>query len=164
VGRLLEDVCTFKRVPRSFLLRMRNVSDKILEKIRTHISCSVIFGFENREFYEIMLKKSVEQGRPQITKRRMLIACWIPTATNTQSGCVILYLLLFHCTNRFTYASQCYVMPTLPVLIPLSGSDHKKHNGLKIMEIFGSVIVIQTLYNPYPWLSGETSSFCCIEL
>ena len=30
----------------------------------------------------------VERGRPQMTIWRMLIACWIPKATNTHSGCV----------------------------------------------------------------------------
>jgi hypothetical protein len=36
-----------------------------------------------------MWKNIIEQGRPQMTVRRMRIACWIPKATNTRSECVI---------------------------------------------------------------------------
>jgi hypothetical protein len=34
--------------------------------------------------------KSVEWGRPQMTIRRTRNASWIPKATNTRTGCVIL--------------------------------------------------------------------------
>jgi len=54
---------------------------KVLEKIRTHISCSVT--------YEIMWKNVVVPGRPQKTIWHMCIACWIPKATNTLSEYVI---------------------------------------------------------------------------
>ena len=37
-----------------------------------------------------MLENIVDRGWPQMTIRRMRIACWIPKATNTHSGCVIL--------------------------------------------------------------------------
>ena len=46
--------------------------------------------FENRAFYEVMWNNFVERGRPQMTIWRMRIACWIPKATNTHSGCVVL--------------------------------------------------------------------------
>jgi hypothetical protein len=36
--------------------------------------------------YEIMWKNIVKPGRPQMTIRRMCIACWVPKATNTHSG------------------------------------------------------------------------------
>ena len=44
---------------------MRNVSDKIVEKIKTHILCSMNFFFflENHVFYEIMWKNIVEAGQ-----------------------------------------------------------------------------------------------------
>ena len=41
---------------------------KVVEKIKTHILCSVTFFFENRAVYEIMLKNLVEPERPRITK------------------------------------------------------------------------------------------------
>jgi hypothetical protein len=40
------------------LLVIRNVSDKIVEKIKTHILCSMPF-FENRAFYKIMWKNII---------------------------------------------------------------------------------------------------------
>jgi hypothetical protein len=48
------------------------------------------FFFEDRAFDEIMWKKFVERGMPQMTILRMRIACWIPKATNTHTGYVII--------------------------------------------------------------------------
>jgi hypothetical protein len=50
---------------------------KVVENIETQISCSANFLFENRTVYEIMWKNIKQQGRPQLTKRRMLITCCI---------------------------------------------------------------------------------------
>jgi hypothetical protein len=41
-----------------------------------------------------MWENSVEADRPQMTIWRMRIACWVPKATDTHSGCVILIALL----------------------------------------------------------------------
>ena len=75
-------------ISRSILLVMRNVSNKFVEKIKTHF----IFNnfFPNVAVYEIMWKNIVEPGRLQMTKWRMRIVCWIPKATNTHSKYVIL--------------------------------------------------------------------------
>ena len=59
-----------------------------VEKIKRRILFSIIFSFENRTFYEIMWKSIVQPGRPQMTIRRMRIACWIPKATNTHTQVV----------------------------------------------------------------------------
>ena len=61
---------------------MRNISDKVLEKIKTHILYSVTFS-EIGAFYEIVWKNFVEWSRPEMTICGMRIACWIPKATNT---------------------------------------------------------------------------------
>ena len=58
---------------------------KVVEKIKTHILCSVIFSSENRAVYEKMWKNAVEQGRPQMTIWRMRFAFWIPKATDTHT-------------------------------------------------------------------------------
>jgi len=71
------------------LLRMRNVSDKIVEKIKTHLLCSMTL-FDNRTVNEIMWKNIVEPDRPQKTLWRMRIACLISKAKKTYSKCVIL--------------------------------------------------------------------------
>jgi len=68
---------------------MRNISHKIVEKIKTHILYSVTFFIYNCVVYEIMCKNILEQARPWMKIRRMCIACWIPNATNTRSEYVI---------------------------------------------------------------------------
>jgi hypothetical protein len=45
---------------------MRNVLEKIVDKIKTHVLCSVTF-FENHAVYEIMSKNLVEPEGPQVT-------------------------------------------------------------------------------------------------
>jgi len=52
-GTLHEDKYTFMIIFRSFLLRIRDISDKIVDKIKTNVLCSVTF-FENHAVYEIM--------------------------------------------------------------------------------------------------------------
>jgi hypothetical protein len=103
-------------ISRSFHLRMRNVSDKIVEKIKTHILYSVTFFRMSCFLYEIVWKNIVEAGRPQMTMWCMRITCWTPKATNTHTQ-VVLYLLFFHSNNGCTNAPQCYVIRTLPVLL-----------------------------------------------
>ena len=109
------DICTFLIVSRSFLLRMRNVSDKSCrENQNTHFVFSNIFFLKNRAVYEIMWgKNTTERGKPQMTIWRMRIACWIPKATNTRIQ-VVYYSLLSHYNNGCTDVPQCYVIRTLP--------------------------------------------------
>jgi hypothetical protein len=60
---------------------MKNVSDKVVEKIKTHILFSVTF-FENYAV-ELMWKNIVEWGRPHDNIiQHMCITCWIPQVTN----------------------------------------------------------------------------------
>ena len=68
------------------VLRMRNVGDKTVEKVKTHILFPKIYiFFLNRAIYEIILKNIGELDRPRLTIWPMNIACWIPKATNTHS-------------------------------------------------------------------------------
>jgi len=76
-------------IARWILFRMRGVWTKVVDKVKTHILCSITF-FKNRAVYEILWKNTVQQSRPQMTIWHMHIACWIPTATNTRSEYVIL--------------------------------------------------------------------------
>jgi hypothetical protein len=46
---------------------MKNISDKTVEKIKTHVLGSVIILSSNRAVYEIMWKNMVEPDRPQMT-------------------------------------------------------------------------------------------------
>jgi hypothetical protein len=68
-----------------------------------------------------MWKNIVERGRPQMTKWRMRIACWVTKATDTHTVDVI--LLLSYRKNGYANAPQCYVLSTqllLCVLLSLS--------------------------------------------
>ena len=47
---------------------MRNVLNKVVEKIKTHILCSITFS-DNRTVYEIMSKTIVETEKPQMTSQ-----------------------------------------------------------------------------------------------
>ena len=49
-----------------FFLEWKMLKAKFLDKVETHILCSLIF-FLNRDFYQIMWKNIVEQSRPQVT-------------------------------------------------------------------------------------------------
>ena len=65
---------------------MKNVSDKRVEKIKTHILCSTTFFFcENRAVYEIMWSPA-----GHMTTWRMRIAYGIPKDINTYSDYIIL--------------------------------------------------------------------------
>jgi len=61
---------------------------KVVEKLKTHILCSVTFLFENRAVYEKLWRNIVQMGRTQLKIWRMHIACWIPKATNTHTQVV----------------------------------------------------------------------------
>jgi len=47
---------------------MRNISDKSVEKIKSHVSCLLTFFLvENLVIYEIIWKNMAEPDRPQMT-------------------------------------------------------------------------------------------------
>ena len=90
-GTLHEDQNTFLIISRSFLLRMRNVSDKSCrENQNTHFVFCKFFFSENRALYDMTWRIILERGRPQMTIWRMRIACWITKATNTHLEYAIL--------------------------------------------------------------------------
>jgi len=79
---LPEDVCTFKIISGSVLLRTRNVSKNSVWEIKTHIICSITFP-ENFGVYEIIRKNVVQTDRQQMTIiRRMRFASWIIEVPN----------------------------------------------------------------------------------
>jgi hypothetical protein len=64
MGILHEDQYTFLVISRSVRLRMRNVSDKVVEKIANFL-CSITV-FRKSYIYDIMWKNIVDPGKPQI--------------------------------------------------------------------------------------------------
>jgi len=81
----------------SFLLRMRNASDKICRENR--FVFNKFFPPENRAVSEIMWKNMVESEKQATTARRMLFAFCISKATVNQN---MYYVLLFHSNNNST--------------------------------------------------------------
>jgi len=57
---------------------MRNVSNKIVDKIKTHILCSITF-FLKHAFYDIMCKKLQCLAGDRL--------CWMPKAADTPRIC-----------------------------------------------------------------------------
>jgi hypothetical protein len=112
MGTLHEDQYSFFIISCSFLLRMRNVSDKSCgENQNTHFVFSNLF-FKNRVLYEIMWKNVVEPDRSQMPIWHMCNACWMPKATNTHSEYVILIVLPLQ-----QWLPQIYTICTVRVLL-----------------------------------------------
>jgi len=62
-----------------------------------------------------MWKNTVEPDGPPTTIYRVRIVCWIPKATNTHTGYVI--LIVFPLQQWLHDAPQCYVVRTWPVFL-----------------------------------------------
>jgi hypothetical protein len=72
------------------------------KKLQRKSKYSVTFSFlENCAVYEIMWKNTAVSGSSQMTIWRMRIACSIPKATNSHSGCVIRILPASSHKNTF---------------------------------------------------------------
>ena len=111
---------------------------KVAKKIKTHILCSEVFS-ENRAVYEIMWKNVVETSRPQMTIRRMPIACWISEATNTQSECVT--HCFFHCNNGWTKAPEWMLHVHCLSCCKVLSENSEQHNGKKIHSVMEEKLV-----------------------
>ena len=85
----------FYHISPHFFLEWEMFQTNVVEKIRTHILCSITFFLRESCLYEIILKNIVEQGRAQMTIWRMLIACWTTKATNTHTHTQYVILIAF---------------------------------------------------------------------
>jgi hypothetical protein len=93
------NLCTFTIISRWNLLRIINISEKFVQKIKTQILCLIIFFPENRAIYMIMWKNIVKPDRPQII-RTMRFAYWVNNATNTHSEYLTLTWRIWWATNN----------------------------------------------------------------
>ena len=89
-GTSREDRHIFMIISRSVLLRTRSVSDKSRRENQNNILCPITFFSPKIVPFEITWKNMVESYRPQMATWRMPFACWITTATDTNSEYVIL--------------------------------------------------------------------------
>ena len=88
------------KMSRWILLRLRNVSNKRVGKIKTHILCLCFFPPKNRAFYEIM-SKNMETWRTQ-TIWRIRVACWISKAARKKA----------HARTRASTTTRTHTTPT----------------------------------------------------
>ena len=107
MGTVHGDHYTFLIISCSFLVRLRNASDKCCRgNQNTHfISCNF---FGNPAVCEVMWKNIVEPERPQMTVWRIHISLCIPKATNTLSEYVLLFAFplqqwLHECASMLRY-------------------------------------------------------------
>jgi len=82
-------------VSRRIILRMRNVPDKFVEKIKTHILCSLTFFSENLAGNGKMLEKYGRAGQAtnvNIIRRRKDVICVLDTSDrNTEPYSISTY-------------------------------------------------------------------------
>ena len=111
-GTLHGNGCTCMIISRSILPGMRNVVGKFIEKIKTHILCSItfLFFFGNRVVCEMMWENMVD---PDIGAC-ILHAEYLRLQTHTQN---VKHLLLFHSRNGYANAPQYYVYTYIVCLV-----------------------------------------------
>ena len=85
-----------------------------MEKIKKHILCSMTFS-ELRAVYVEEHGRAMQDTNEDMI-RRMLLACWMPKATDTHSEYSI--IIAFPRQKKWLQegTSRCYVKRTLPVL------------------------------------------------
>jgi len=123
---LHENQNMFLNISHLILLIMKTFSDKIVEKIETDILYSINF-FESLPVCKTMWKNILEQRKPEMIIWGMRIACWLPKATTTCSGCVTLFALplqqwLHERTSLLLYS-------TLPVFFSHIGNTYSRLVG-----------------------------------
>jgi hypothetical protein len=98
-------------ISRQFLLRMRNVSGKFAEEIKTHVLCPTTLSRKSCSLWHNVEKYGTAgQATDDNIIQRMRFACWITKATDTHSEYVI---RLCHGNNGYANAPQYYVTRTL---------------------------------------------------
>ena len=91
-GTLYVDIYTFFIISLSqFFLEWDMFRTKVVEKIETHILCSITFFSPSNHAIHGVMQNFVERVRQQMPIWRTRIAYWISNATNTHSKYVILH-------------------------------------------------------------------------
>ena len=86
MGTLHEDVFTFMTVSQWILLRMRNLSNKFVEKMKTHFIFNNFFFRKSRCLWDNVEKRGgAREATNDVTVWRRRVACWISKPTRTQT-------------------------------------------------------------------------------
>ena len=106
-GTLHDEQYLFLITSHSFLLRMKNVSDKSCREDQTHIFCSITYCTDNCAIYDVMWKNTVDPNRHWRTIGCKTFACHIPKAKDTHSEYVILKAILVQqCLHEYALVSH----------------------------------------------------------
>jgi hypothetical protein len=104
---------------------MKNISNQICAENQNIFY--VQFFFLNHAVYDLKWKNILEPGRPQMTIRRIRIACWIHKATNRHSVYVIFIVFLLQwlhertsMLNLYVQCLFCEVLAAVQLKIPFS--------------------------------------------
>jgi hypothetical protein len=96
---------------------VRNISEIVLEKPKTHIFMFILLFFENRAVYGMMCKIMEEPDRTQMTIQCRACALHAGYARLQTYAQNVQYLLLFHCNKvERTRLSITFIL-TLSVLL-----------------------------------------------
>jgi len=108
---LQEDQFTFLFIFGSVLTKMRNVSDKIIEKIKTNFYVWELFFRKPCLSWDTV--KRYGTVKPEATDDnviwRMRVACWITKPTDTHT-IKLFNTVAFHGDNVYANALQCHVI------------------------------------------------------
>ena len=105
-GTLHEDQFIFLSYLAQFFLELQTFQTNVLEKIKVHTSCSILFP-ENRTVDEVMWKNMVQ---PNATGENMALAhCMTDTQGYKHTLTICNTFCSFHCNNGCPNAHQCYV-------------------------------------------------------
>jgi hypothetical protein len=121
-----------------FFLEWEILQTKVVEKIKTHVLCSITsFRKLCRLWDNVEKYGTARQATDDNIIRPMRFACWITEATNTLR---IRNRLLFYGNNCYANAPQCYVIGALPVLLkPVTLSlpaTSPQHHRLTATSVF----------------------------
>jgi hypothetical protein len=127
-----------------FFLVWKMFQTDVVEKIKTHFLCSITFFFKSCRFFRYngkflsysLIALLSSAGRPQMTIRRMRIACWMPKSTNTLSEYVILisfplqqWLYERASLLRYTYIASPVIPHLLALHVPPMNPPGTEHSN-----------------------------------
>jgi hypothetical protein len=113
-GTSHEDLCTFMIMSPDFFLEWEMFQTKVVEKIKTHILCSITFFRKSCHLWGNVEKfYRARQATDDNVTQCVCFACWITKATHTHSEYVI---LIAEGNNCYWNVPHCYLICTLPVL------------------------------------------------
>jgi len=124
--------------PTQFFLEWEIIQTKVVERIQTHVLCSVTCYRKIVPVMKKMWKNTVGPDRPEVTIQRISISSRTSKATDTPTQ-NMQHLPFFHGNNGHANAILCYVKSTLPVLLfrekntkPLKLVDHRRYSFARL--------------------------------